>query len=286
MTVGLRLIRQINQPRAPEAIAEAYFRADYRRDYAQAWNFISPADKSSKTRTQYLVENPPASGRPPALLAGLAAWAEFTVVSIVSTEDDHAVVMTRVRVPHPADAALAQLLAVAVKVDRDTALAQLDALYAGGQFRYVEDQRAFGPVNVNGRWGVVLHWDGAVTVRLTAAVSPDRLWEFYPVQSEIQTLPGETVQAVYRVKNLADRPITGQAKHEVQSAPEGYRSYFETIECFCFTEQTLAPGEAKDMPLIFRADFTVPPEVTGFTNGYTFYLKESFPEETLPTPAP
>lgn len=91
---------------------------------------------------------------------------------------------------------------------------------------------------------------------------------------------------MYRVKNLADHSITGKAKHLTQSAPDGYRAFFETIQCFCFTEQTLAAGEEKDMPLIFRVDFTVPPEVTEFTNGYTFYPLESFPEEGAVTPVP
>jgi cytochrome c oxidase assembly protein subunit 11 len=122
----------------------------------------------------------------------------------------------------------------------------------------------------------VLHWEGAVTVHLTAAVHPDLPWEFYPQKSEIQAMPGETVRVNYFARNTSNQTITGKAVHEI--LPLEYRSYFETVQCFCFTEQTLGPGEVKEMPLVFRVDFTVPQGVTEFTNAYTFYTLESFPE--------
>jgi cytochrome c oxidase assembly protein subunit 11 len=98
-------------------------------------------------------------------------------------------------------------------------------------------------------------------------------------------MPGETVQTAYFVRNNSDQAVTGKAVHEI--LPLEYRSYFQTIQCFCFTEQTLQPGEAREMPLIFRIDFTVPQGVREFSNGYTFYTLDSFPEAPiLPTSTP
>jgi hypothetical protein len=284
LAAGLGTMWRASQPRTPAAVAEAYFRADYQRDHARAWDFISQDDKAYKTKTQYLTENKSAAGVQRQLLARLGEWAEFNVISMISGQDNHAIIAVRARFPDLGQPEIAQLLQAAEAGAEDDLLAQLEALYASGQVQFVESEPAFSLSYANGRWGVVLHWAGAVTVKLTAAVSSDLPWEFYPLQAEVQAGPGETVQVLYRVKNLADHPITGKAKHVVE--PQAYRSFFETIQCFCFTEQTLAAGEEKDMPLIFRVNFTVPPEVTEFTNGYTFYTLGSFPEETFPTPLP
>jgi hypothetical protein len=284
LAAGLGVMWQVSQPRAPEAVAEAYFRAGYQRNYGQAWNFISTDDKAYKPKAQYLAENTSAAGLELDLLDRLAAWGEFKMISIVSGRDDHVIVTARARFPDLAQPEVAQLLQAAETTPQRDLLAQLESLYAAGQIQFVESDPTFSLAYQGGHWGVVLHWSGAVTVRLTAAVSPDLPWEFYPVQSEVQAVPGETVQVVYRVKNLADHSITGKARHVVE--PQAYRSFFETIQCFCFTEQTLAAGEEKEMPLIFRVDFTVPPDVTEFSNGYTFYRLESFPEESFSTPVP
>lgn len=284
LAVGLFVMWQVNQPSTPEAVAEAYFRADYQRDYARAWNYISQDDKAYKTKAQYLAENTLAAGLERDLLTKLAAWGDFNLISVAFGREDHAIVAARVRFPDLAQPEVAQLLQAAETTPQRDLLTQLESLHASGRIQFVESDPTFSLTHKDGRWGVVLHWSGAVTVRLTAAVSPDLPWEFYPVPSEVQAVPGETVQVIYRVKNLADHPVTGKARHVVE--PQEYRSFFETIQCFCFTEQTLAAGEEKDMPLIFRVDFTVPPDVAAFTNGYTFYPLESFPEETLPTPVP
>jgi len=283
LVAGLGIMWQASQPRTPAAVAEAYFRATYQHDYARAWQFISADDQQYKTRQQYLTEYETYTGIKTAILARLAQWGEFTLIAVSSSDNDHAIVAARARFPDLAQLEIAQLLQTAETGDL---LAQLQALYASGQMQFVETEPTFSLTYRNRRWGVVLHWAGAVTVKLTAVVSPDLPWEFYPLQPEVQAVPGETVTVMYRVKNLADHPITGKAKHVTQSVPEGFRTFFETIQCFCFTEQTLAAGEEKEMPLIFRVDFTVPPEVTEFTNGYTFYPLESFPEETFPTPVP
>ena len=80
---------------------------------------------------------------------------------------------------------------------------------------------------------------------------------------------GETAEAVYVVRNRAAHEVTGQAIPSV--APGLAARYFHKIECFCFTEQKLAAGEQKDMPVRFRVDPELDDSVHTLTLGYTFF---------------
>ncbi len=85
------------------------------------------------------------------------------------------------------------------------------------------------------------------------------------------------MQINYRVKNLADRPTTGQATFNVTPMQGG--AYFNKVACFCFTETTLQPGEERDMPVVFFIDPAIvdQPETRDIkllTLSYTFYPRE------------
>lgn len=91
--------------------------------------------------------------------------------------------------------------------------------------------------------------DRTVRVRFDANVMPDLGWTFRPMQTEMTVHLGETAMAYYEAVNTTDETVTGRATYNVAPSDAGY--YFEKIECFCFTEQTLAPGERIEMPLTF-----------------------------------
>ena len=88
-----------------------------------------------------------------------------------------------------------------------------------------------------------------VTVRFDANVMPNLGWTFRPMQTEMKVRIGETSMAFYEAVNTSDETVTGTASYNVSPDTAGY--FFEKIACFCFTEQTLAPGERIEMPLTF-----------------------------------
>lgn len=91
-----------------------------------------------------------------------------------------------------------------------------------------------------------------VSVRFDANVNPKLPWRFEPVSAPVNLLPGEEITVLYRATNLADVPTSGTATFNV--TPQKAGPYFMKIECFCFTEQTLAVGESVDMPVSFYLD--------------------------------
>ena len=91
--------------------------------------------------------------------------------------------------------------------------------------------------------------DRIIRVQFDANVGKGLSWHFYPAQREVSIKVGEEGIAFYTAKNIGDKPIKGSAVFNVTPSKAGY--YFSKIDCFCFQEQTLAPGEEVKMPVTF-----------------------------------
>jgi cytochrome c oxidase assembly protein subunit 11 len=91
-----------------------------------------------------------------------------------------------------------------------------------------------------------------VTVRFNADTNPGLPWRFRPVQTEIRLPLGDEQVAFYTARNLEDTPVTGVAVYNV--TPEKAGKYFHKTACFCFNQQTLAPGQEMQFPLSFWVD--------------------------------
>ena len=94
-------------------------------------------------------------------------------------------------------------------------------------------------------------------------------WSFRPHVSHLQVHPGELVQVTYDLVNLQDRRVAGQAIPSY--APLQSAQYFRKLECFCFTQQTLAAGETRQFRVVFFIDPTLPDDVKTITLSYTFF---------------
>jgi cytochrome c oxidase assembly protein subunit 11 len=94
--------------------------------------------------------------------------------------------------------------------------------------------------------------DGLITVRFDADIASDLGWEFRPLVREVQVHPGEQREVMYRAVNRGSEPVTGTATYNVTPAKAGI--YFDKLQCFCFTGQHLAPGESRDMGVVFFVD--------------------------------
>jgi len=131
--------------------------------------------------------------------------------------------------------------------------------------------------------------DRRITVRFDSNVSAGLPWRFEPERRTIDVKLGEVVTVYYAVTNEAARVTTGQAGYNVSPPTVGI--YFEKINCFCFTRQTLKPGEKRDMAVVFYVDPKLAGDadqndLTTITLSYTFYPArapdEPVAESTVP----
>ena len=116
--------------------------------------------------------------------------------------------------------------------------------------------------------------DQTITVRFDASKERDFPWEFEPMQREMELKIGETGLAFYEAYNPTDRPVAGQASYNVTPFDAG--SFFSKIDCFCFNEQVLEPGERVEMPVTFYVDPGIVEDRDAkyahtITLSYTFY---------------
>ncbi len=120
--------------------------------------------------------------------------------------------------------------------------------------------------------------DRTIKVRFDANAAASLPWEFKPLQREVTLKLGETTKILYQARNLFAQPNSGRATFNV--TPQAAGAYFNKVECFCFTDTTLEPGETLDMPVVFYVD----PDIVNseelanigtITLSYTFFPVET-----------
>jgi cytochrome c oxidase assembly protein subunit 11 len=94
-------------------------------------------------------------------------------------------------------------------------------------------------------------------------------WRFKPLVSAVKVHPGELTTVEYEIVNVREAAVTGQAVPSY--GPQRAGEYFQKIECFCFSQQTLAPGETRRMPVVFVVDPKLPKDVNTIALSYTFF---------------
>ncbi len=132
----------------------------------------------------------------------------------------------------------------------------------------------FGGVTNTAENGSDVILDQTITIRFDASLDRGMPWEFKPMQRAMTLRIGETGLAFYEAHNPTDHPIAGQASYNVTPYEAGY--FFDKIECFCFTEQVLQPGETVEMPVSFYVNPAIANDrdakyVHTITLSYTFY---------------
>lgn len=270
----------------PEETLEAYLRAIFARDFAAAYELIAQADRELKSKRDYLKENGAFSGAALNLTTLLAEFIRFEYSSINIKGQDDATVTFRAIVPDTNDPALRALLLgfdqqglkalpAGERAARGRQLRQLATaaelpLVTGGEETWTLRRE-------HGEWRVVLGWSAALEIHFDAQTMAGLPWSFAPLQSTLHAMPGETLQTYYRVKNLADTSVTAKARH-VFANPD-HADYLDIIYCFCYLQQTLAPGEEKQFAVIFRPRYETPDAIAELHVRYEFFPLDAFPVE-------
>ena len=111
-----------------------------------------------------------------------------------------------------------------------------------------------------------------LTIEFDTNLRSNLPWTFAAAEKSVRVHPGALTQVMFEVRNGADRPVTGQAIPSF--GPQVAGRYFKKLDCFCFTQQTLAPGEVRRMPVVFVVEPALPQDVNTVTLSYTFFEVE------------
>jgi len=111
-----------------------------------------------------------------------------------------------------------------------------------------------------------------LTVEFDTNLRSNLPWTFVALERSVRVHPGALTQVVFEVRNRSGRAVTGQAIPSF--GPQVAGRYFKKLDCFCFTQQTLAPGEVKRMPVVFVVERDLPQDVNTVTLSYTFFEVE------------
>jgi len=123
-----------------------------------------------------------------------------------------------------------------------------------------------------------------VQVRFDSNIDPNLPWRFEPLEREVKVQLGEEKLVHFRATNVSQRPIVGTATYNV--TPERTAGWFNKVQCFCFTEQLLQPGQSVDMPVVFFVDAEMAKDrryddIRTITLSYTFYEAKTERAKTL-----
>lgn len=268
--------------RTPEEAVRQYVQAVYSRNYAQAYPLIADADTQHTSREEYLQLHVSFEGTALELATQLASYIRYESPR-TEFRGDRATVTLGLILPNGNDTMLRELL-----MDFDEAA--LQALPEAEQERISETlarahQRDELPVIVGEErfelvrdpdgWKIFLNWAGTVLVRFTGEVKAGLPWDFEPIVGEVRAPPGEILRGAFRVRNRADSPVSGKARHVILPSEE----YLEVIQCFCFIQQTLEPQEELTLPLLFRVSGDIPSDVETIDVHYEFYPLDQFKRE-------
>jgi cytochrome c oxidase assembly protein subunit 11 len=111
--------------------------------------------------------------------------------------------------------------------------------------------------------------DTSRTITVEFDANARGLWSFKPALASLKVHPGELATVMYQFQNTQDRTMAAQAIPSY--APRQAAAHFNKLECFCFNQYTLAPGEKKEWPVAFVIDPKLPKDVTTITLSYTFF---------------
>lgn len=269
------LVVAVVLPKSPQQVAERFLRARYARHAGRLYDLASSADRAERTLQEFIEVNPPF---PDSFQPGADALAATIRFSVVNTDlaSDQARVTIRAALPNASDGDLDALLHAA---EADGAFGgtqsprnlvrRIRADARAGQLPMVEVTETVDLILEGNHWRVIMGWDADLPVTLGAVVADGLPLEFKIVtESELRLRPGETGSAIFAVRNTSDESLRVIATHAY--TPPAAQRHVELIQCFCFFEDLLEPGESRRLSLVFRLgwDFPSAIDAVGITYHY------------------
>ncbi len=269
---------------SPEQVVTRLLRARYVNDARAVYELASAADRRARTLEQHLASHPQFTDDFQELIVELARF-----IAIDAFDSDlHAAggtVTAHGSVPnanHPEVDHLLYGTGDAATLSLRARRAELRRRGRAGNLPLIEFAEQVELVREEERWTVYLDWAVGYTIYFRAEVREQLPFEFSVEPESITLKPGETGSAVFRARNVSAATIKAKAGH-LFDPPVAFL-HTELVQCFCFFEDTYAPGEERQLPVAIRLDWEVPTDIGEITMLYEYYPLDQF-QDRRPAPA-
>ena len=280
---------------SPEQVVTRLLRARYVNDARAVYELASAADRRARTLEEHLQSHPPFPDDFQELIGELARFIAFDAFDN-DLQGAGGTITARGSVPnanHPeidnllygtGDAAALSLRARRAELRRRGRAGTLPLVEFAEQVELVREEspREIGarasarwpPFSDQERWSVYLDWAVGYTIHFRAKVREQLPFEFSVEPESITLKPGETGSAVFRARNVSAATVKAKAGH-LFDPPVAFL-HTELVQCFCFFEDTYAPGEERQLPVAIRLGWEVPTDIGEITMLYEYYPLEQF----------
>ena len=268
----------------PEQVVTRMLHARYVNDARAVYELASTADRRARTLEQHLARHPPFADDLQELIVELA---RFIAVDAFDSDLQPAggTVTARGSVPnanHPEVDHLLYGTGDAAALSPRARRAELRRRGRAGTLPLIDFSEQVELVREEERWTVYLDWAVGYTIRFRAEVREQLPFEFSVEPESITLKPGETGSAVFRARNVSAATVKAKAGH-LFDPPVAFL-HTELVQCFCFFEDTYAPGEERQLPVAIRLDWEVSADIGEITMLYEYYPLDQF-QDRRPAPA-
>ena len=260
----------------PEQVATRLLHARYVNDAAEVYELASAEDRRWRTLEQHLAGHPQFPAEFQELIVELGEFIEVRETES-DLQGDDGVVTVHGAVPNANHPELRDLLYGEGDADGspvEERRAELRRRGEAGTLPVIEFSQQVELVREGEHWKVFLDWAVGFTIRLRAEVREELPFEFSVEPESITLKPGETGAAVFRARNASDATVKAKAGHLFE--PPAAFLHTELLQCFCFFEDTYAPGEERELPVAIRLGWDVPPDIGEITMLYEYYPLAQF----------
>ncbi|HWP58860.1 MAG TPA: cytochrome c oxidase assembly protein [Candidatus Acidoferrales bacterium] len=264
-----------SEPRAPFAVADRYLRAIYARDYAEAYRYISAADRKIKNAERYARERGQFGGFALEAARKLATYIELAPAK-TRMAGDRATLTVKAKLP---DAnALAPLFLSwdpyrlnSLPASRQRELmAALEKMKRDGTLKTIEGEQTLDLVRENGAWKVFLDWAAGVRVRFRTAVPPAAQLDATLPQNEVIAHAGEAFNVVLEIRNRGARAQLARIGHVIE--PKELSDYLDLVECGFLLPVELSPGKKETYTSTYLLRGSLPDGAREIVVTYDFKL--------------
>ena len=261
---------------SPEQVATRLLHARYVNDAAAVYELAAAEDRRWRTLEQHLEGHPRFPADFQELIVELGEFIEIRGTES-DLQGDAGVVTVNGAVPNANHPELRDLLygeGDAAGSPVEVRRAELRRRGEAGTLPVIEFSQRVELVREGDYWKVFLDWSVGFTIRFRAEVREQLPFEFSVEPESITLKPGETGAAVFRARNASDATVKAKAGHLFE--PPVAFLHTELLQCFCFFEDTYAPGEERELPVAIRLGWDIPPDIGEIAMVYEYYPLAQF----------